>query len=140
MATTIRISAKLEAELRAAHSLTSLVAGVGAVVALLDKAQAKKAVGALAVKPFVDIVKEYRPVVLPQHADKEAVYSRLTKALQRYGVTTEHAHVLGSWLKAQTWLHDITLEHLTRCLGEWLSRASASRPAFKPSVWAESDK
>ena len=135
MATTIRISKLLEKALRDVAGASDLVQQV---VDLLDKAQAKKAQksAALTVSAFVDIVKGYRPVVLPQHADKEATYARLNKALQRYGVTEASAHSLGAWLKAQSWLHDLTVEYLTRSLGEWLSRALAARPAFKRSVWA----
>lgn len=142
MATTVRISKALEASLRLAASLRADVVELVEVVTLIDKAQAKRrdsgAGPALSVSAFVDVVKQYRPVILPQHADKEGVYARLSKALQKCGVTTEQAHALGAWLKAQAWPPELTVEYLTRSLGESLSKALATRPAFKRSPWAAS--
>ncbi len=129
MATTISISKSLEAELRNAGS-----SPIEKVVALIDKAQARAPAG-LHVKAFLDTLAEYRQVVLPQHAAKDSVYARLQKQLRVQGWSLQDAHALGNWLKAQTWLHDVTVEQLTRSMGEWLSRAKAKQPEFKRSIW-----
>lgn len=140
MATTIRISAKLEKALRSG-TRDDAEGLVLEVVDLIDAAQAKAATKqpttGLDVKTLIVTLNPYRPVILPQHGDKESVYARLQKALTKYRVTPEQAHALGAWLKAQSWMHDLTVDMLTRNLGGWLDRALASRPAFKRSVWAE---
>lgn len=144
MAVKISISKKLEAEIR------GLVASPGdgmlelraleKIVGLLDAANSSQAsASGLSAAKFITALQQHRPVVLPPDGPIAGrTYSRLTKCLRDNGVTEEQAAALGVWLAGpgmRAVPGEVTIDRITKNLGDWVTRAVANKPEYQRPEW-----
>lgn len=140
MATKITISKALE---RGIRECSDPRVALDRVVELLDAAQAKKTEqsNCIAAAPFLNEIEKFRPVIRPTHNGSAALYSRLARKLRDLGVTADQATALGSWLKDQKWIPELTIERFCQSLSEWLTRAlnkpATAKSEFKRVKWED---
>lgn len=145
---TIRVSAALERKMRGAATAGDALEVLESLVILLDAAGQKQDAAREkggAVAPFLAAIQAAGgDLLLPNHLGAPAVYSSLSRAMGKLGVTTEDGRKIGAYLRVAqgqgAFWRDLTVERLTKSLSELLTRARAStsqtsRP--NPQIWED---